>query len=414
MFKRFTIALAIALMAGTAFHATQAQSGARAAAPTRLRFLVSFPATRGPAPRDGRIILVVSNNDRQEPRFQNNAYDARTQLSFGIDVEGLKPGQDAVIDGSVFGYPLASIADIPPGDYFVQAVFHQYETFHRGDGHVVKLPMDRGEGQHWNRAPGNLLNKPVKVHVDPRTATPIRISLDEEIPPLPEPKDTKYVKYVRFQSERLTKFWGRPMYLGAIVVLPEGFDEHPDAHYPLMINHGHFTREMRGFLPVAGTPAGGRGGQFFADWTGPGFPRMIMLIIQHANPYYDDSYAVNSENVGPYGDAINDELVPYIEKRYRGIGQGWAPVPIRSTSGSTRRSTSTRRRTPSSSTATGRRRRTPTAATTWITSRRRSKRTCTGSTSSGTRPGRASSGPSGKPSTVRWAPTATRSRSGIR
>jgi hypothetical protein len=324
MFKRFTIALAIALMAGTAFHATQAQSGARAAAPTRLRFLVSFPATRGPAPRDGRIILVVSNNDRQEPRFQNNAYDARTQLSFGIDVEGLKPGQDAVIDGSVFGYPLASIADIPPGDYFVQAVFHQYETFHRGDGHVVKLPMDRGEGQHWNRAPGNLLNKPVKVHVDPRTATPIRISLDEEIPPLPEPKDTKYVKYVRFQSERLTKFWGRPMYLGAIVVLPEGFDEHPDAHYPLMINHGHFTREMRGFLPVAGTPAGGRGGQFFADWTGPGFPRMIMLIIQHANPYYDDSYAVNSENVGPYGDAINDELVPYIEKRYRGIGQGWA------------------------------------------------------------------------------------------
>jgi hypothetical protein len=324
MLKRFTIALAIALMAGTAFHASQAQSGARAAAPTRLRFLVSFPATRGPAPRDGRIILVVSNNDGKEPRFQNNAYDARTQLSFGIDVEGLKPGQDAVIDGSVFGYPLASIADIPPGDYFVQAVFHQYETFHRGDGHVVKLPMDRGEGQHWNRAPGNLLNKPVKVHVDPRTATPIRISLDEEIPPIPEPKDTKYVKYVRFQSDRLTKFWGRPMYLGAIVVLPEGFDEHPDAHYPLMINHGHFTREMRGFPPVAGTPAGGRGGQFFADWTGAGFPRMIMLIIQHANPYYDDSYAVNSENVGPYGDAINLELLPYIEKRFRGIGQGWA------------------------------------------------------------------------------------------
>ena len=106
--------------------------------------------------------------------------------------------------------------------------------------------MDRGEGQHWNRAPGNLFNAPVKVQVDPRTTGVIRISLDQEIPPLADPKDTKYVKYVRIQSERLTKFWGRPMYLGAIVVLPEGFDEHPDARYPLMINHGHFiARDAR-------------------------------------------------------------------------------------------------------------------------------------------------------------------------
>ena len=49
-----------------------------------------------------------------------------------------------------------------------------------------------------------------------------------------------------------------------------------------------------------------------------------MVEIQHANPYYDDSYAVNSENLGPYGDAIQYELVPEIERRFRGIGQGWA------------------------------------------------------------------------------------------
>ncbi len=51
---------------------------------------------------------------------------------------------------------------------------------------------------------------------------------------------------------------------------------------------------------------------------------MILIYIQNANPYYDDSYAVDSANVGPYGTAINDELIPAIEKRYRGIGQGWA------------------------------------------------------------------------------------------
>src|SRR6202020_432074 len=62
----------------------------------------------------------------------------------------------------------------------------------------------------------------------------------------------------------------------------------------------------------------------FQKWTGKGFPRVLGLMIQHANPYYDDSYAVNSENLGPYGDAITYELIPEIERRLRGIGKGWA------------------------------------------------------------------------------------------
>ncbi len=327
MLRRLGSALVLALLLGAGLHALDVRPvPADPIPPTRLRFAVSFPAALSARSLDGRIVLVVSNNDRQEPRFQNNVYNPRTQLSFGIDVEGLKPGQEAIIDGRTPGYPLESLAQIPPGDYWVQAVLHKYETFRRGDGHTVKMPMDRGEGQHWNTAPGNLLNAPKKVHIDPRTSDVIRISLDAEIPPLPEPSDTKYVKYLKIQSERLTKFWGRPMYLGAIVVLPEGFDEHPEARYPLMVNHGHFPREMRGFPPEPGAPAGRRpgSGQLFKDWTGPGFPRMIMLLIQHANPFYDDSYAVNSANVGPYGDAINEELIPYVEKRFRAIGEGWA------------------------------------------------------------------------------------------
>lgn len=311
-----------------------AQSNQTTASATRLRFAISFPAARSKAPLDGRIILVISNNNRREPRFENNVYQADTQLAFGVDVDGLTPGTPAVIDGKTFGYPLESIGRIPPGDYYVQAVLNRYETFHRSDGHTVKLHMDQGEGQHWNTAPGNLYNAPVRVHVDPASNATIRLSLDQEIPPIALPKDTKYVKYVRMQSAALTKFWGRPMYLGAIVLLPEGFDEHPNARYPLMINHGHFTNEMRGFRETPAPPGSGRGGRdapgsdpaydFYKEWTGPGFPRMLMVTIQHANPYYDDSYAVNSANVGPYGDAINHELLPYLEQRFRGIGQGWA------------------------------------------------------------------------------------------
>jgi hypothetical protein len=221
-------------------------------------------------------------------------------------------------------------------------LLHRYETFKRADGHTVKLPMDRGEGQQWSRAPGNLYSAPKQIRIDANTASPIAITLDKVIPPIEPPKDTKYIRHIKIQSERLTKFWGRPMHLGAHVLLPEGFDTHPEARYPLVIFHGHFPADFGGFREQPPDPnlkpdysdrfklAGynrivqEHAYQFYKEWTGPNFPRFLIVEIQHANPYYDDSYAVNSANLGPYGDAITYELVPEIEKRFRGIGKGWA------------------------------------------------------------------------------------------
>ena len=63
---------------------------------------------------------------------------------------------------------------------------------------------------------------------------------------------------------------------------------------------------------------------FYKQWTSKNFPRFLIIQIQHANPFYDDSYAVTSANIGPYGDAITYELIPYIEEQFRGIGEGWS------------------------------------------------------------------------------------------
>ena len=49
---------------------------------------------------------------------------------------------------------------------------------------MVKLPMDRGEGQRWNAAPGNLYSAPRKIRVDPGRGGTVRIVLDQEIPPI--------------------------------------------------------------------------------------------------------------------------------------------------------------------------------------------------------------------------------------
>src|SRR5688572_26119286 len=306
-----------------------------------IRFEISFPETSSKERLDGRLLLLVSTNNQREPRFQISE-DLTTQQVFGIDVEGWKAGQTKTVDQSAFGYPVRSLSQVKPGEYWVQALLHRYETFKRSDGHSVKLPMDRGEGQQWSRAPGNFYSTPKQIRFDANTRPNIQMTLDKVIPPIEPPKDTKYIKHIKIQSERLTKFWGRPMHLGAHVLLPEGFDTHPDARYPLVIFHGHFPSDFGGFREQPPDPnlkpeyserfklegynriVQEHAHQFYKEWTGPNFPRFIIVEIQHANPYYDDSYAVNSANLGPYGDAITYELVPEIEKRFRGIGKGWA------------------------------------------------------------------------------------------
>ncbi len=307
-----------------------------AAAHAEPAFTVTAPNQK--AALDGRLLLLLSTDPAQEPRFQINDGPS-SQIVFGVDVEDWKPGAAQRIRNE-FGFPIRRLADLKPGKYFVQALLHKYETFHRADGFTVKLPMDRGEGQQWNRAPGNLYSKPRQLQIAANSK--IDIALDQEIPPIAEPKDTKYVKHIRIQSALLTKFWGRPMHLGANVLLPEGFDEHPEARYPLMIFHGHFPADFGGFRTEPPDPnlkpdyserfkvngynriVEQEAYDFYKKWTGPGFPRMIVIEIQHANQFYDDSYAVNSANIGPYGDAIMKELLPHIEKKFRGIGQGWA------------------------------------------------------------------------------------------
>ncbi len=169
-------------------------------------FSVSFPKTRSEKPLDGRIFILLSNDPSAEPRMQIDD-SVRTQMMFGMDVEGMKPGQSVMVDDSANGYPVRSLRDVPPGEYFVQAVLHRYETFHRSDGHTVKLPMDRGEGQHWNLAPGNLYSTPQKITLG-SSSQPVSIVLDKEIPPIPPPQDTKYIRHLKIQSALLTKVLG--------------------------------------------------------------------------------------------------------------------------------------------------------------------------------------------------------------
>ena len=272
---------------------------------SKLHFEVSLPAQQSSTPLDGRLYVLLSTDDKKEPRFEISD-DPDTQQFFGADVEGLAPGTAAFVDSTAVGYPAESLACIPAGDYYVQGLLNIYQTYHLANGHTVKLPPEKGEGQQWNKKPGNLFSKPQKLHIDPADGV-VKISLTEKIPPLEEPKDTKYVKHLQIKSELLSKFWGTPVSIGAIVLLPEGFDQHPDAHYPVIVYQSHFPRDMS--LPFRETPPPSdlKGRRklvaeysygLFQDWTSGRLPHVIIVELQHANPYYDDSYAVNSAESG--------------------------------------------------------------------------------------------------------------------
>jgi hypothetical protein len=299
------------------------------------RFEISFPAAAHGEPITGRVFVFISRHETPEPRLQLAGWRSSTPV-FGADIDQLKPDGPARIDGGTLGFPVHSLKEIPTGDYYVQAVINVYTEFHRVDGHAIWAHMDQWEGQRFNRSPGNLISDVQRVHLDSAAGYTVKLSTSKVIPPIEVPADTAWVKRVKIQSKLLSAFWGRPIYLGAVILLPKDYDAHPNVSYPAIYSQGHFSlnppfafaTENRPETEAQRIGRENRGTEsaydFYQAWNSAGFPRMIAISFQHPTPYYDDSYVVNSANDGPYGDAIMTELIPYVEEHFRIIRRPYA------------------------------------------------------------------------------------------
>jgi hypothetical protein len=303
-----------------------------APAAAELSFAVSLPASENDAVT-GRVIVVVSRTQTPEPRF---AIGITGPPAFGVDVEGLRPGAAAIVDARADSYPVESLSGLPPGDYWAQAVLIKYTRVTRADGHTIWVPIPRGPRSFSTMIPGNLYSAPVQLSVAPGASQRIELALDQTVP-MPEPQpDTQYVKRVRIRSEILSRFWGVPMHIGAEILLPRGFDEHPDVRYPSVYTFGHFgspfsfTTDAATNTPQAQARARDAnvrtGYEFSQEWLGDNFPRFVAITLDHPSPYFIESYALNSANNGPYGDAITQELIPYLEREFRLIRESYARI----------------------------------------------------------------------------------------
>jgi hypothetical protein len=304
LFLVVLVSLVVPLLPAGAPAAAQEESG--------IRFRITYPADAHPGPITGRIFVMISTTDAREPRLQIGREGVPF---FGRDVEGLDPGEFGVIDETDLGSPLESLNELPAGEYFVQGMVNIYSEFRRADGHVLWMHDDQWEGQRFQVSPGNLYSDVERVRLDPESGFDVELVADNVIPPIEFPEDTEWVKRFRFESPMLSEFWGRPIYLGATVLLPRDYDD-SSISYPVLYNQGHFN---------SGPPLRFReGSDLHAEWLRDDFPRMLAVTFQHPTPYFDDSYAVNSVNVGPYGDAIMEELIPEVERRFRVIREPWA------------------------------------------------------------------------------------------
>ncbi len=286
------------------------------------------------APVTGRLFVMFSRDNTREPRFQAGGYNASVPI-WGTDVTGLKPGESALVDPSALGFPLKSLRELPAGDYYVQALFNVYTKVTPRHGKTIWVHWDQWEGQRWNVSPGNHLSEVERVHWDP-TSSALRLTLTKTIPPLVAKENTKWVKRVKIESKMLSEWWGRPVYLGATVLLPRGWDQNPTTRYPAIYLQGHFGEGAPfGFDPDGKpeTPESRAirltrtsrepGYEFSQAWMSDKMPRMVAVSFQHPTPFYDDSYAVNSANQGPYGDAILKELIPYLEQQFHLIPKSY-------------------------------------------------------------------------------------------
>lgn len=275
--------------------------------------------------------------------FGMNVYDIDS-----LDTISLTSGNGINTRTIVSGWPNASLDGIPLGNYSVQGFLTKYETVTRSDGSTVSVHFPCGDGAPNLDGYGSLTTSVINFTVSggPQTidlvfndVTAVEDFNGTEIGGCNQGnyEDTELLKYVKIRSEALSNFWNRDMYVGANVLLPSGYNANDTrTRYPVIYSQGHWPADVGAFrYPTDNFSAGWDQGIIPGENGQPDrpAPKMIMVQFRHEAPFYDDSYAVNTANLGPYGDAINDELIPYLESQFNIIAEPYARVQVGGSTG---------------------------------------------------------------------------------
>jgi S-formylglutathione hydrolase FrmB len=247
------------------------------------RFQVSYTTGAYSRSFSGKVLLYL-NKDNRNPK------DAMADLErfpcFAITVKNVSPGDEVLFDDKAVSFPVA-LSDLERGDYYVQAVW------------------DRNlGGRAIAESPGNMYSTPVKVTLTRDTGTRYNVVCDQVAAGHPF-VPTTFVKELRVSSELLSKSQGRPVTVDAAVLLPREYYNQPQRRFPVVYN-------------VSGY--GGDYHRYSGDTANYG---MVLDTVACITVYLDGncpgghSVYTNSDNNGPWGDALVKEFIPAMENTYR-------------------------------------------------------------------------------------------------
>jgi hypothetical protein len=262
----------------------QAAAGAAKDAPagTGTKFIVGFDPGVQTAPYSGRVYVVLANV--REPRLKMSDWFNRPQV-FALDVKDVPVGGSVLLNGAGLAHPRA-LADVPAGVYTVQAVARRNPDHWMpgvGEGDLISEAMD----MTWPIKPGEAVPLVLDRAVTARAF-----------------KETERVKLVEVPSKLLSDFHGRPVTLRAGVILPQGWSEKAERTWPAAYFIGGFGSDHR----VAQQMGGQVGGE----------ANDVLIVVPSAGNYWGHSVFADSANTGPWGRAFIEELIPAVEKRFKG------------------------------------------------------------------------------------------------
>ena len=237
------------------------------------------PKQVGAKPESGRVLVGIAKG-KQRPNFTN--YHPPVLPVLGADADAFTADTVVTIDGNSTTFPFVKLSELPAGEFSVQAVF--------ATNRDINLP----------NSPGNRYCDPITVKLDAAAGTTVDLALNKAYADR-APKESKTHKFLKLTSKLLSDFHGRPIEFRVGVVLPTNFDNEPEKKYGLIVDIGGFGTR----------------------YTAAGFhqpdPRFVQIVPDGAGPF-GDPYQVDSANNGPYGAALTQEVIPFIEKTYRCFG----------------------------------------------------------------------------------------------
>ena len=246
------------------------------------QFSVSYSKAAYSKPFSGKVFLYL-NKDNHEPK--SGYVGIESFPCFAIDVKNVQPGEVVIFDDKAASYPTV-LSDLERNEYYVQAMWDR----------------DLG-GRAVAESPGNIYSKSIRVKFTKDLKKVFAIECTEVIPEKIF-ADTRFMKELKVQSTLLSAFYHKAYSLGAAVVLPKSYYDQPQRRFPVVVN------------------VFGYGGDYHfrsGDTTSRGMLDSLEAIIVYldGNCRLGHSVYANSDNNGPWGDALVKEFIPELEKQYR-------------------------------------------------------------------------------------------------